>query len=660
MIPRSQIQAEQSVIAYTRRKARRFMFARLGNNAGTIAISTGNRVYVRLHGDGNQVTRALNSNSIQLVANLPVIVEEIHQGGSVRYEVIARASEWYSDDPYANTVGNHGWQHERKDFNLGGPDPVEVWTRARPELRGQENDTPAMNIWINTGKYMMANVEVTWLGGNSPTITAPAVAGTERCDLIYLNASNVASVQAGTATPYNPFVRAAKPTPPTAGYFPVAWVWTKNGQTTIEEDDIADARLSFGSAGSGSVAAHDILSAGHGDALAGAVVDGDIIIGNVTPKWSRLAISVPAANVRNVLGVDNGELRPSWKTALDAVAPTSVSVGGAASAGTSLIFSHRDHTHGAPATWTPAAHDMVTSHTYTGGAALDVFGLSAASTIAKLTPSSNPGAAAAILASNASGDITLQHVYATTYYAPGVDSGVKSVNNTDELLIGNFTLQGYLLMPGTNFGATEDGSFLFTSRYIAAQASDANVVFRTYDGATVSELMFLDRLGNVGIGGLSARTSPVFRTLVGGNVGFGVLTPSQFVSLSGQAARTFWMERHTTANTAGNNLSVIAGACTTGATNKNSGILKLGGTLATGSGQSEVQILGTNGTDNGATTDVTPAVMIDVINNKIGFFTATPVVKQTGCAVPTDLASSIAAITALRTALNNYGLTTVV
>ena len=109
--------------------------------------------------------------------------------------------------------------------------------------------------------------------------------------------------------------------------------------------------------------AHNVLSASHGDTLAGAVADGSIIIGNVTPKWSALAVSIPAANVRNVLGVDNGETRPSWKTALDSTAPTSVTVGGSASAGTSLVFSHRDHTHGAPATWAPTAHNILsTSH----------------------------------------------------------------------------------------------------------------------------------------------------------------------------------------------------------------------------------------------------------------------------------------------------------
>jgi len=109
--------------------------------------------------------------------------------------------------------------------------------------------------------------------------------------------------------------------------------------------------------GGGGGGAHDLLSATHGDTAAGAVVDGDVIVGNVTPAWSRLAISIPAANVRNVLGIDNGELRPAWKTALDAVAPTTMAAGDAAAAGTSLVFSHRDHRHGSPATWPPGDHD---------------------------------------------------------------------------------------------------------------------------------------------------------------------------------------------------------------------------------------------------------------------------------------------------------------
>lgn len=105
-------------------------------------------------------------------------------------------------------------------------------------------------------------------------------------------------------------------------------------------------------------ASHSILSATHGDSTAAAVVRGDLIVGiGATPKWTRYALSVPAANVRNVLGVDNAETEPTWKAALDATVPTTIAESAAAAAGTSLIFSHRDHTHGAPATWTPSAHN---------------------------------------------------------------------------------------------------------------------------------------------------------------------------------------------------------------------------------------------------------------------------------------------------------------
>lgn len=61
-------------------------------------------------------------------------------------------------------------------------------------------------------------------------------------------------------------------------------------------------------------------------------------------------------------------------------------------------------------------HGMLSTadHTYTGGAALDIFGLSAANTLALLTPSAAPGAAAAILKSDASGLLTLPLFTATT------------------------------------------------------------------------------------------------------------------------------------------------------------------------------------------------------------------------------------------------------
>jgi len=52
--------------------------------------------------------------------------------------------------------------------------------------------------------------------------------------------------------------------------------------------------------------AHNVLSASHGDALADSVVRGDVIIGNATPKWARLAKG--AANTVLKMGAND----PAW------------------------------------------------------------------------------------------------------------------------------------------------------------------------------------------------------------------------------------------------------------------------------------------------------------------------------------------------------------
>jgi len=85
------------------------------------------------------------------------------------------------------------------------------------------------------------------------------------------------------------------------------------GKRTIEKD-ARRLRVLMGGTTTTSAGSHEILSSTHSDALTATVVDGDVVVGNVTPKWSRLAISIPAANVHNYLGVDNAELRPSWKS----------------------------------------------------------------------------------------------------------------------------------------------------------------------------------------------------------------------------------------------------------------------------------------------------------------------------------------------------------
>lgn len=99
---------------------------------------------------------------------------------------------------------------------------------------------------------------------------------------------------------------------------------------------------------------HTHASSGQGGAILFSkdvlTAQGDILTRDGT-TIKRLARSVPAANVLNVLGLANGDVEPAWKTVLDATAPTTIAAGDAAAAGTSLVFAHRDHRHGAPATY---------------------------------------------------------------------------------------------------------------------------------------------------------------------------------------------------------------------------------------------------------------------------------------------------------------------
>jgi hypothetical protein len=89
-----------------------------------------------------------------------------------------------------------------------------------------------------------------------------------------------------------------------------------------------------------------------------------------------------------------------------------------------------------------------------------------------------------------------------------------------------------------------------------------------------------------------------------GNVGIGTISPTNILSIGGNVARTIWMERHTTANTAGNDLTVQGGGATSGATDKSGGMVVLKPGLSTGTGKGSIRFQrltrasGTGTTDN--------------------------------------------------------------
>jgi hypothetical protein len=81
----------------------------------------------------------------------------------------------------------------------------------------------------------------------------------------------------------------------------------------------------------------------------------------------------------------------------------------------------------------------------------------------------------------------------------------------------------------------------------------------------------------------------IFDTKIGIGLTAG-LTPTYALSFGGQSAQAIWMERNTTANTAGLGLTIQAGGATSAATDKNGGAMVLAPGLSTGMGFSSVRL----------------------------------------------------------------------
>lgn len=215
---------------------------------------------------------------------------------------------------------------------------------------------------------------------------------------------------------------------------------------------------------------------------------------------------------------------------------------------------------------------------------------------------------------------------------------------TDETGTGNLVFSNAPLLTGTvvvqtssgyNLNYQTSGSTLRQNWVNDAGSANVSASYRATDfewqGGTGTRILVIDSTGLFGIGNV---------------------TPTKTLSMSGTAARTIWMERHTTANTAGNNLIIQAGGATVGATDKNGGILYLQAGQATGTGTSTIIMnvcrAGSSGTTDSAyfsalIVQPTALTLGDAVNivlgtttgtkigtgttQKIGFYNATPIVQ---------------------------------
>lgn len=287
----SRLKAEKAVGAYTRRHSRKLWTALLGNNAGTVIHTRGESwVYIRLHGDPNQVVAAYNGAKVATAqANIEVAVERVTLAGKVYYNIVELASAVFSDSDWASTVTEHAPQHQRRDLGEGGFDPLDVYTRALVNLRARAQIPAALTLYVERGFYFLSGVLHEWLGGNSPAFTIPAggvFGGARRCDLLYMGTDDALHIVQGAPTTDG----SLPPYPVTpADCIPIAYVYLDSAMTSISELYIKDARVIL-TASNAAAASHNLLSATHPDVVAAAPVAGDIIYGNATPKWTKLAI----------------------------------------------------------------------------------------------------------------------------------------------------------------------------------------------------------------------------------------------------------------------------------------------------------------------------------------------------------------------------------
>ena len=108
-------------------------------------------------------------------------------------------------------------------------------------------------------------------------------------DIIFGNVTPKWDGLAANATATNKFLRSV------SGGLP--------GWEQVDYGDLSNVPSTF------APSAHNILSAAHGDTLADSVVAGDILIGNGTPKWSRLAKGTD----NYMLTIDASTHLPAWK-----------------------------------------------------------------------------------------------------------------------------------------------------------------------------------------------------------------------------------------------------------------------------------------------------------------------------------------------------------
>lgn len=234
-----------------------------------------------------------------------------------------------------------------------------------------------------------------------------------------------------------------------------------------------------------------------------------------------------------------------------------------------------------------------------------------------------------------------------TTYKKNDDSTVGYIGFTSTGIVFADAINGAMIMRGDNgiqLGAGSSSDFTLLSNgsvgigtitptstlsingsFTTGSATDG---MRIVSGASYTEIIGID-ISQSGYNQVRIRAAAgnAALTIDDSRIGIGTNSPTEIVSINGQYPATLWMERNTTANTAGNLFTIQAGGATSSATDKNGGSLLLRSGISTGSGESRVTIQSYHAGSSG-TSDNSGVSMIDILGNKMGVFNTTPVVQQ--------------------------------
>lgn len=155
-------------------------------------------------------------------------------------------------------------------------------------------------------------------------------------------------------------------------------------------------------------------------------------------------------------------------------------------------------------------------------------------------------------------------------FSRGTATVPAPVQSTDAL--GGFLFQGNR---GTGTGDFKYGGLIVVEAYASPTATfvPTTMRFGVNDGTTLQTELFIYP-NRIGLGAYSTTAVPTYS-----------------LSFTGNAAKTVSLERNTTGNTAGNDISISAGGCTSGSTNKGGGMLYFGNyQYTTGTGVTSIRM----------------------------------------------------------------------